>query len=384
MARRTNNSLSTNPRQTHRIRNIKRRKRASAPAGKSVKAEPKEEQTETAKLLHSPSPPKDFGWENPAELDYLDASTWTKDDIVRHLITNSFSVPSRVPHPKWATITMADGSTTVIPNAYRIPLMFVGEFLLCEAFLKDAKRAMGEEGMGIAWRSPVFDRALARYRMRWLLSEPSYLEEFWEMYGEDEYRKNAIRFDWKRLALKGQEGFKLDEEQIESGITATSCCHEASEYLKAWQRTRAWGQLPTLDPEFSLVRTKTDFDLPNQRPRSPAPVNNIGNEVSVSMAFPIPFSKGDFLQISYLKCQSQELPANFPGLSDPDCSTSFWRDPLATLLYTEACEEEDRAVKSEPDVEEIRVSNALMLDALLEDTASAPIKSLRKLRRAAS
>lgn len=146
-------------------------------------------------------------------------------------------------------------------------------------------------------------------------------------------------------------------------------------------------QFSSRDPEFSLVRTKTDFDLPNQRPRSPAPVNNIGNEVSVSMAFPIPFSKGDFLQISYLKCQSQELrisslekiiaglkhvkgysstpfvadsfvpAANFPGLSDPDCSTSFWRDPLATLLYTEACEEEDRAVKSEPDVEEIRVSN---------------------------
>ncbi|KAK0191863.1 hypothetical protein F5146DRAFT_483502 [Armillaria mellea] len=323
MARNINNSLSTNSRQTHRVSNIKRRKYASAPAGKSVKAEPKEEQTETAELLHSPSPPKDFRWENQAELDYLDASTWTKDDIVRHLITNSFSIPSRVPHSKWVTITMADGSTTVVPNAYRIPLMFVGEFLwsslrlvlgdndewkefktgilhvsrLCEAFLKEAKRAMGEEGMGIGWRSPVFDRALARYRMGWLLSEPSYLKEFWEIYGEDEYRKDAIRFDWKRLALKGQKGFRLDEEQIESGITVsqwmsglkkdvngdwiwdstprTSCCHEASEYLEAWQRTRAWGQLSTLDistnspssdPEFAFVRTKTDLDLPNQRP----------------------------------------------------------------------------------------------------------------------
>ncbi|PBK68489.1 hypothetical protein ARMSODRAFT_958164 [Armillaria solidipes] len=477
MARTTNSSLGTNSRPNHKTRNLKRRKHASTPAAKSVKAEPKEEQTEIATLLHSPSPPKDFGWENPAELDYLDASTWTKDDIVRHLITNSFSVPCRIPHSKWATITMADGSTTVVPNAYRIPLMFVGEFLwsslrlvlgdddewkefktgilhvsrLCEAFLKEAKRAMGEEGMGIGWRSPVFDRALARYRMGWLLSEPSYLKEFWEMYGEDEYRKDAIRFDWKRLALKGQKGFKLDEEQIEGGITAsqwmnglkkavngdwiwdstlkTSCCQEASEYLEAWQRTKTWGQLPTLcistnsptsDPEFALVRTKTDIDLSKERPRSPAPANDIGNEVSAPTAFQVPFSKGDLLQILYLKYQSQELrisslekdisrlkqakgysstpfvvdsflPApNFPELSDPDCSTSFWREPLETLLYMETCREEGGAVKSEPDVEEIRLDGisglheVIDLDALLEDTASAPIKSLRKLRRTAS
>ncbi|KAK0191864.1 hypothetical protein F5146DRAFT_1135580 [Armillaria mellea] len=134
----------------------------------------------------------------------------------------------------------------------------------------------------------------------------------------------------------------------------------------------------------------------------------------------MPFSKGDLLQILYLKYQSQELrisslekdiarlkqakgyasipfvadsfvpAANFPELSDPDCSTSFWRDPLATLLYTEACEEEERAVKSEPDVEEIRVDDmsdfheVIDIDALLEDAASAPIKSLRKLRRTVS
>ncbi len=257
--------------------------------------------------------------------------------------------------------------------------------------------------------------------------------------------------DWKRLALKGQKGFKLDEEQIESGITAsqwmnglkkdvngdwvwdstlkTSCCQEASEYLEAWQRTKAWGQLPTLcittnsptsDPEFALVRTKTDFDLSNEQSCSPAPANNIGNEVSAPTAFPVPFSKGDLLQILYLKYKSQELrisslekdisrlkqakgysstpfvvdsflPApNFPELSDPDCSTSFWREPLETLLYMEPCREEERAVKSEPDVEEIRLDGmsglheVIDLDALLEDTASAPIKSLRKLRRTAS
>ncbi|KAK0492516.1 hypothetical protein EDD18DRAFT_1178124 [Armillaria luteobubalina] len=472
MARTTNSSLSTNSRPNYTIRNIKRRKHASLPARKSVKVEPKEEQAETASLLHSPSPPRDF-----AELDYLDASSWTKDDIVRHLITNSFSVPCRIPHSKWATITMADGSTTVVPNAYRIPLMFVGEFLwsslrlvlgddgewkefktgilhvsrLCEAFLKEAKQAMGDEGMGIGWRSSVFDRALARYRMGWLLSEPGHVKEFGEMYGEEEYRKDAIRFDWKRLALKGQKGFKLDEKQIESGTTAsqwmsglkkeisgdwiwdsslrTSCVHEASEYLEAWQRTKAWGQLstmcittspPTGDPEFTLIRTKAIAGLSNQRPRSPAPANNIGNKVSSHTAFPIPFSKGDLLQMLYLKYQSQELrisslekdisrlkqakeysptpfvpdsfvPApNFPELSDPDCSTSFWRDPLENLLYMETCGQEEGLVKSEPDVEEIRLCGmsdlheVIDLDALLEDMASAPIKSLRKLRRTAS
>ncbi|KAK0477870.1 hypothetical protein IW261DRAFT_1484299 [Armillaria novae-zelandiae] len=467
MARTTNSSLSTNSRPKH----------SSFPAGKTVKAEPKEEQAETASLLHSPSLPRDFGWENPAELDYLDASTWTKEDIVRHLITNSFSVPCRIPHSKWATIAMADGSTTVVPNPYRIPLMFVGEFLwsslrlvlgddgewkefktgilhvsrLCEAFLKEAKQAMGEEGMGIGWRSPVFDRALARYRMGWLLSDPSYLKEFWEMYGEEEYQKDAIRFDWKRLALKGQKGFKLDEGQIESGTTAsqwmrglkkevsgdwiwdsclkTACCHEASEYLEAWQRTKAWGQLPMLcispnsstsDPESTLIRTKAEADSSNQRPRSPGPDNNIGNKVSSPAAFPIPFSEGDLLQMLCLKYQSQELrisslekdisrlkqakgypptafvadsfvPApNFPELSDPDCSKSFWRDPLETLLFMDTCGQKEGAVKSEPDVEEIRLygmsdfHEVIDLDALLEDTASAPIKSQRKLRRTVS
>ncbi|KAK0452157.1 uncharacterized protein EV420DRAFT_1749962 [Desarmillaria tabescens] len=474
MARTTNNSVSTNSHPNHKRRNLKRRKYTTSPAGKNIKAEPKDEQIETAKLLHSLSPPEDLGWENPAELDYVDAKTWTKDEIVQHLITNSFSVPCRIPRSKWATITLADGSTTVVPNAYRIPLMFVGEFMwsslrlvlgdegeweefktgilhvsrLCEAFLREAKRAMGEEGMAIGWRCTTFDRVLVRYRMGWLLCEPGYLKEFWEMYGEEEYRKDAIRFDWKRLVLKGQKGFKLSEERIDNGITAsqwmnglkkevsgdwiwdstprTSCFQEATKYLEAWQRTKVWGQppglcistdSPTNDLELSLKHTTTDSDPSHERRCSIAPLDNVHNEVSALLPFPSPLPKTDLLQILYLKYQSQELrisslekdismlkqakgftaaafvpetfvPApNFPELSDPDCSTSFWREPLETLLYTDTCGEEGGIAKSELEVGEVRFESKSVLPemvdlgALLEDTASAPIKSLRKLRR---
>ncbi|KAK0440866.1 uncharacterized protein EV420DRAFT_1752646 [Desarmillaria tabescens] len=415
MTRITSESISSNSHPIHRLRQKKMQKYQTASI---VKSEPKEEPADTIIHLRSPSPPKDLGWDHPNELDYRDASGWSKDDIIKHLVTHSFSVPGRTHRSKWATITSADGSTTVVPNVYRIPLMFVGEFMwsslrlvlgddkewaefktgilhvsrLCKAFLDEVRRAMSEEGIGRSWRCAMFDRALVRYRMGWLLSHPKYLKEFWEMYGEEEYRKDAVKsvmvlisVDWKRLVTKGLKGFKLDEEQIEGGVMAVRWmsglkevagawiwdtneksplpARNAQDYLESWQRTKLWGDRPVA-PSISAVNTL---------PTKTHALESCDPEISVappglgcdSVAFAIPSPSPELFKLLGLKFQSQEqriaslenevallrksagiratvtipehavafVPTpNFPELSDPDCSTSFWRNPLEQLL----------------------------------------------------
>ncbi len=76
-------------------------------------------------------------------------------------------------------------------SEFKTGIMHVSK--LCKVFLEEVRRAMSEEGVGRSWRCAVFDRALAWYRMGWLLSHPRYLKEFWEMYGDEEYQKDAIK-----------------------------------------------------------------------------------------------------------------------------------------------------------------------------------------------
>ncbi|KAG7439701.1 uncharacterized protein BT62DRAFT_998158 [Guyanagaster necrorhizus] len=423
MTRLTNDSISSNSHPSHRIRQRKLQKYQTTPI--ALKSEPKQEQVDAIIHRSSPSPSKDLGWDHPDELNYLDASTWSRDDIVKHVVTNSFSVPGRTHRSKWATITSeADGSTTVVPNVYRIPLMFVGEFMwsslrlvlgddkewnefktgilhvsrLCKAFLDEIRRAMSEEGIGRSWRCAMFDRALIRYRMGWLLSHPRYLKEFWEMYGEEEYRKDAVKFDWKRLVLKGLKGFQLDEEQIETGMTAlrwmsglkeirglwiwdTSekplSARNAQDYLETWQRTRLWGDRPASPPIASADYQSVDtlsgktHALASCDPEKVVVPPGLGCD---PVAFPIPSPSPEFFKLLRLKFQSQErriavlenevsllrkskgiretvhipehavtfVPTpNFPELSDPDCSTSFWRHPLEQLLDLDLDMEEE-------------------------------------------
>ncbi|KAK0479464.1 hypothetical protein EDD18DRAFT_1468731 [Armillaria luteobubalina] len=462
MTRITRDSVSSNSHPSHRVRQKKTLKYQTAPI---VKSEPREEQVDAIIHLHSPLPAKDLGWDHPDELDYRDASTWSKDDIIKHLVTHSFSVPGRTHRSKWATITSADGSTTVVPNVYRIPLMFVGEFMwsslrlvlgddkewnefktgilhvsrLCKAFLDEVRRAMSEEGIGRSWRYATFDRALARYRMGWLLSHPRYLKEFWEMYGDEEYRKDAVKFDWKRLVMKGLKGFKLDEEQIEGGVKAnrwmsglkeiggdwiwdmneneTRSARNAQDYLGSWQRTKLWRDRPAAPPiSFDETLLTQTHALELCDPVDPPVLPSLGCE---PVTFAIPSPSTELFELLRLKFQSQErriaslenevsslrrsesartilsvpehvvpfLPTpNFPEISDPDCSTSFWQNPLEQLLDMDTGIDihEDvtvRLVKREPEPEPARMKAMSLLKDDTDDIASAPIKSLRKLQR---
>ncbi|KAK0435851.1 hypothetical protein EV421DRAFT_1833839 [Armillaria borealis] len=448
MTRITKDSISSNSHPSHRIRQKKTQKYQTAPI---VKSEPKEEQVDAIIHLHSPSPAEDLGWDHPDELDYRDASAWSKDDIIKHLVTHSFSVPGRTHRSKWATITSADGSTTVVPNVYRIPLMFVGEFMwsslrlvlgddkewsefktgilhvsrLCKAFLDEVRRAMSEEG--------------ARYRMGWLLSHPRYLKEFWEMYGDEEYRKDAVKSDWKRLVLKGLKGFKLDEEQIEGGVKANRWmsglkefrgdwiwdtnenaalpARNAQDYLESWQRTKVWRDRPAAPPISAdeTLPTKTHALEPCDPANLPIPPDLSCEPV----AFAIPSPSPELFKLLRLKFQSQErriaslehevsslrkseriratisapehtvtfVPTpNFPEISDLDCSTSFWRNPLEQLLHMEMDMDIDEdvsvpLVKYEPEPEQAQMKAMSRLKDDTDDVASAPIKSLRKLQR---
>ncbi|KAK0482967.1 hypothetical protein EDD18DRAFT_1200387 [Armillaria luteobubalina] len=447
MTRITSESASTHSRPNHRTRQNKLRKYPTAPV---VKSEPKQEQLDDIIPFYSYTAPREFGWK---ELDYIDASSWSKSEVIKHLVTNSFSVPGRTHRSKWATITVADGSTTIVPNVYRIPLLFVSQFMwsslqlvlgdemewdkfktgilyvsrLCEAFLAEVRRAMSEEGIGRSWRFATFDRALTRYRMGWLLSEPQYLKEFWEMYGDEEYQKDPVKFDWKRLVTRGIKGFKVEEEQVESGITATEwmdglkeldgdwlwdksnntpCARSACEYLESWRRTKVWGALPpsrtlSTNSEAALVKPQSELDA--CYPPSP-PFHDCDSVVSTlstpsSELFKLLHEKFESQdqrirllekEVSMLRAAQTDHPAvvvpdpisifvptpNFPEISDPDCAMGFWRNPLEAFLDFDM-EEAGSIIKTELDAK-MQVEFPLRLQ---EETGSAPVKSLRKVQR---
>ncbi|PBK61532.1 hypothetical protein ARMSODRAFT_662516 [Armillaria solidipes] len=441
-------SLTTCP--VHRTRQKKAQtyKSAHAAAVKTiVKKEEPSDNDNIPPLLRSPSPKIGdiHGWRHPAELEYLEAVDWSKADVIKFLITHSFSVPGRPPHRgRWTTITSGDGSTTVIPTPYRIPLMFAANFQwtslqlvlsvdtkirqkewneykggilhisrLCDTLLCAARRAMNV-GMKRTWRCKTFDRALVRYRMGWLLSDPEKVEEFWDMYGNEEYEKDPVKLDWKRWVLKGYKGFKLDEEQIEGGISLdhwvdglkkykddwvwdavnafpSSLC--ALQCLAHWKKTGTWGQefeapAPAVSHEIPFstepVSCDTHITSPDQKHN---PTSTEFFEILHSRF------KAQEQRISLLEAEVRKLkhgqaditfpphpsppptafiPAkNFPDIHDRECTESFWNHPLERFLDLSCLDDLEPVVMSRSGAEE--TTN--------QASSAGPIKSLRKLQR---
>ncbi|KAK0232514.1 hypothetical protein IW262DRAFT_145 [Armillaria fumosa] len=433
----------------------------------TVKKEEPSDNDNIPPLLRSLSPKIDdmHGWRHPAELEYLEAVDWSTTDVIKFLITHSFSVPGRPPHRgRWTTITSGDGSTTIIPTPYRIPLMFAANFQwtslqlvlsvdtnirqkewneykggilhisrLCDTLLCEARRAMNV-GMKRTWRCKTFDRALVRYRMGWLLSNPGKVQEFWDMYGNEEYEKDPVKLDWKRWVLKGYKGFKLDEEQIEGGISldhwldglkkdkdnwvwdavnAFPSSLSALQSLAHWKKTGTWGQgFEAPEPACGNVsshhvdlRLNTmDIDpVSPEIPRSTEPVSCDTHIISPDKKHD-PIST-EFLEILHSRFKAQEqrlslleaevmklklekadttflphpapppttfIPAkNFPDIHDRQCTESFWNDPLERFLDLSCLQDLETEVLPRSGVEETKD----------EASPGGPIKSLRKLQR---
>ncbi|KIY69486.1 hypothetical protein CYLTODRAFT_442639 [Cylindrobasidium torrendii FP15055 ss-10] len=198
--------------------------------------------------------PEPVGWEHPDELPLLDASSKTKDEIVEELLAGRVSIPGR-PSSRMVdlvAITSIDGTKTMIPSGYRIPLLFVIEFLwwsmrlvlgaqkdireeewrnfrsgiwyvgrLLSFFLEAAReKAKSPESMDKRWRCPTFDRVLCRYRMGWMLSSREHLEEFHSIHGEEPYKRDMLTFHWKTVATKGQSSLKVPMAHMDEGVDA--------------------------------------------------------------------------------------------------------------------------------------------------------------------
>ncbi|KAJ3713488.1 hypothetical protein DFJ43DRAFT_1105087 [Lentinula guzmanii] len=199
-----------------------------------------------------------YGWKHPAELQYYTPEDWSLTKIIFHLIANAFSIPPRAAvrgSTPFFVVTGIRGETTRLPIGYRVPLMFLASFQwsslqlvltassretewveyrfsilhvsrLCSTLLNAAQdyvRVSNEgisKGMDRKWRCPTFDRALARYRLKWFISSPSQVEEFWHTFQEEVYKKDVIKFDWRRWALKGHRGFMLTDDDISNGVSA--------------------------------------------------------------------------------------------------------------------------------------------------------------------
>ncbi|EFI26963.1 hypothetical protein CC1G_15364 [Coprinopsis cinerea okayama7 len=223
-------------------------------------------QRATSVVLPEPDKP----WKHPSELLFICRDDWPQDMMISYLTQNVFSVPPRDTRPTrvFASITSRDGTTTLLPKGYRIPLMFVAKFQweslrlvltssdpekewdefkfdivhlsrLCSHLLKAARKAAMElpynspagtpmksvkgDRVGSVdrnWRFAMFDRALTRFYRKWMVGREWSLRRFWEDYGEEEYEADVLKHDWARWVLKGHKGFLLTKEEVDNGITA--------------------------------------------------------------------------------------------------------------------------------------------------------------------
>lgn len=208
------------------------------PEGEQASMNPKSTSSVSVKMEDSTPPPEHvevtYGWQHPAELAYITPEHLSTTEIIFHLISNSFSIPARIPgknkNPPFFIVSSVSGQKTILPVGYRIPLLFLARFQwmslrlvltassrqsewsdykfgilhvcrLYTALLHAAQEQVRisnydgiSRGIDRKWRCPTFDRALARYRLRWFLSIPSHVKEFWETYREDEYTKDPLKF----------------------------------------------------------------------------------------------------------------------------------------------------------------------------------------------
>ncbi|KAF8060646.1 hypothetical protein FPV67DRAFT_301031 [Lyophyllum atratum] len=197
-------------------------------------------------VLPHPSEP----WKHPDELEFIEPSDLSEDALIAQLCAHAFSVPPRPGHSTdpWVKIIGKEGVTTILPRGYRLPLMFAMKFQweslrlvmtspdrdgewdgykfdilhvsrLCTRFLREAREQMQRAGMDRMWRCPMFDRALARYYRRWLVSRVEFLRDFWIEFEEEEYERDVLKNDWMRFVLKGHKGFRLTKEEVISGLS---------------------------------------------------------------------------------------------------------------------------------------------------------------------
>ncbi|KAJ7158992.1 hypothetical protein C8R43DRAFT_357632 [Mycena crocata] len=204
--------------------------------------------------FHSPTTtlqPTAKAWRHPDELIYIsDGPTWNDMAILRFVVQNAFSVPPRPVKTLdlLVCVRCANGKDVVIPRAYRIPLLWVANFLWTSLRLilgaEPAIRAHEWDGakfdilhvsrlcamlldsagvqkrMERSWRCAPFDRALRRYWYDWLIMRDDFVRDFWRDFGEEEYEGDVLKLGWSQWVLKEHKGFALTKDEVARGITA--------------------------------------------------------------------------------------------------------------------------------------------------------------------
>ncbi|KAF8905363.1 hypothetical protein CPB85DRAFT_1437308 [Mucidula mucida] len=278
-------------RPSHHLRLSKHRDFSEASRNKPLK---REHSPVTIKLPSASPPPLCHSANDSTELPTSDISSQSKSQIMQDLITHVFAIPGSSKKRAWFThVFYGHGASTVIPQAYRIPLMYYAQCYwesarraltsgdwdtaaagivhashVCTTFLDAAHKEAATSGMGRSWRCLPMDRVLTRLRLGWFTSDQERLKAFVEKYGEAEYAKDPVKrilTDWRRLSVTGFDGFKLTEQQADHGMTAadflqgfyevngewvysstpppsSDTTFSAHAYLDAWRITKVWGQ----------------------------------------------------------------------------------------------------------------------------------------------
>ncbi|KAJ7119350.1 hypothetical protein C8R43DRAFT_1035322 [Mycena crocata] len=189
-------------------------------------------------------------WQHPDELPYI-KSGWQDIEIIRFLTANVLTIPAQTHSSgQWVHVLCADGSTVVLPRAYRLPLLWVAKYQwrslelvltareairqrewddakyeilhiarLCAGLVNAARLTATGKGIDRAWRCGLFDRALLRYWHEWLLMRDEFVRHFWYEFGESDFEADVLKRTWAQWVLKDHKGFSLTREEVARGIS---------------------------------------------------------------------------------------------------------------------------------------------------------------------
>ncbi|KAK7007152.1 hypothetical protein R3P38DRAFT_2361085, partial [Favolaschia claudopus] len=187
-------------------------------------------------------------WRHTTELEYLGPrhpafAEWEKDSIIRYLVDTAISIPPNR-SDSLLVVCNKEGTTTTVPGGYRVPLLWLLRvqweslrLLLTTArplwhlvkydllhiarlVTEFLEKARSELCMKRQWRDPTFDRTLTRFSNGWMGCADEFVWDFFQEFGDEEYKRDVLTRLWVNKVLKGIRGFTLTEVELLEGMSA--------------------------------------------------------------------------------------------------------------------------------------------------------------------
>ncbi|KAK7041257.1 hypothetical protein R3P38DRAFT_3179891 [Favolaschia claudopus] len=170
-------------------------------------------------------------WRHTTELEYVNPrypsfAEWKDVSIIRYLVHTAISIhprgDNRIPRSSFMAFASPMGvfeaSVDYCPSLW--PLVKYGLLHIARLVTEFLEKARSEPCMKRQWRDPTFDRTLTRFFNGWMGCADEFVWDFFQEFGDEEYKDDVLTRLWVNKVLKGIQSFTLTEVELLEGISA--------------------------------------------------------------------------------------------------------------------------------------------------------------------